>query len=393
MRLVITCFIFSIFSGALLGQITIERSDYTMQAGTRITAWRLDYSNAMLPAEGEGLVWDYSSLPLEDGFFTDFLAASNDSIPSANIMFTNFGGVLGLPEPRPINTFQLLDETGYGTVGTIHPEVRAPLGAFTGGAEDTLISREVVNVHPQRSSTIQFPLNFGDTWAYERDVNFNFEVSVAAFGLQGAPAGQLTRDSTVVSVVGHGTLILPNPGGIGLEPVSMEVLQVKEERVTTFTYTLAGQPAPPAMLNLLNIEQGEVQAFTRYYFFAKGLPRSAASIRFDQEGNIVLFNISDEVKNLVSSTADIQSEMVPVKAFPNPNQGRFQLRFDKPDAQSWTLDVYNFLGQSVHRQVIADQSGSIHTTVQTASLPAGQYRYILRNTAGRLMAAGNVVMN
>lgn len=390
MRLFITLFIFTLFSSFLLGQITIERSDFTLGEGREVS-WNLDYSNAFIPEEGEGMVWDFSDLALGIGFFFDYVAASSDELPTANLKTGITREILGGLATRPGEEYYLVDDTGRGPVGGIYEPTALPLALLTGGATDTLKVLRTVEDFMQSKATIQFPLNYGDTWAYDISTSSDFLISVAAFGVQNAPSGQITRDSAVLSVAGYGTLILPNPSGVG--SVSVEALMVKRERRLEFTYTLGGQPAPQVMLDALGLQQGESQSFTRYFFYTQGLGRSAANIRVNEDGQIDLFTIPDDLKNIVSSTSEVAAELIAAKVFPNPSSGSFQLAFDKPDTQTWTLDMYNFLGQSVHRQQIADPSGSTYTTVQTTALPAGQYRYILRNAAGRMMAAGNVVMN
>ena len=55
-------------------QITIERSDFTLEQGRRVVSWYLDYADAALPEPGEAMIWDYSELPVGNGYFVDFEA-------------------------------------------------------------------------------------------------------------------------------------------------------------------------------------------------------------------------------------------------------------------------------------------------------------------------------
>lgn len=389
MRLFITLTTLLFLSTQLQAQITIERSDYTLEEGREVN-WNLDYSNASPPEEGEGMVWDFSDLPLGNGFFFDYVAASSAEFPEANLKGAITRSILGGLAERPGEEFYLLDDTGRGPVGGIYEPTAVPLALLTGGATDTLKVLRTVEDFMGRKANIQFPLNYGDTWAYDISSDADFLISVAAFGVQNAPAGQITRDSAVASVSSYGTLILPNPSGIG--SVSMDVLMVKRVRKVVFTYTLGGQPAPQVMLDALGLEQGESQDFTRYFFYAKGLPRSAANIRVNGNGEIDLFTIPDEIKNIVSSTSKVAAEPVQVTAFPNPASGSFQLAFDKPDAQDWTVELHNALGQMVHRQVIAGGAGATHADVLLPNLPAGLHHYVLRSRTGMVMASGSVVL-
>jgi hypothetical protein len=392
MRLFITLTALLFLSAQAQAQITIERSDFTLEVGAQTKSWNIDYANAFIPTEGEGVIWDFSNLTLADSFLVNYAAPSSPAFPQANITEPSSASLLGGLAVQSGLSYNLLDDTGFGSLGLISEELDAPLGIFTGGATDTLKVLGKVIDYMQRRSTIQFPLNYGDTWDHDIDFDISFLVTVAAFGLQGVPAQQISRDSGVFVVAGYGTLILPNPGGPGLEPVSLDALMVKRTEKITNHYTLAGQPAPQAMLDLFGLQQGEIRTSTRYFFYAKGLPRTAANIQVNGNGDIDFFTISDEIKNLASSTPKVAAEPLQIKAFPNPASSSFQLAFDKPDAQDWIVELHNSLGQVVHQQAIAGGAGPTHETVLLPKLSAGIYHYVLRGRTGMVMAAGRMVL-
>jgi hypothetical protein len=392
MRLLITLTALLFLSAQVQAQITIERSDFTLEVGAQTKAWHVNYDNASIPEDGAGVVWDFSGLTLGSSFLVNYDAPSNPAFPQANITEPSFGTILGDLAVLPSVSYSLLDDTGYGALGLTNEEIHVPLGTITGGASDTLTVLGKVIEYTERRTLLQFPLNYGDTWNYHLDFGLDFAVTFAAFGLQGVPAQQISRDSAILTVAGYGTLILPNPGGEELEPVSIEALMVKRNDRVTNNYTLGGQPAPQAMLNLFGLEQGESRTSTRYFFYTKGLPRTAANINLNGNGEIDFFTISDDIKNLVSSTSKVAAEPVPVRVFPNPASGSFQLAFDKPDAQDWTVELHNSLGQVVHRQAIAGGAGAIHETVLLPKCSAGLYHYVLRSRAGGIMATGSVVL-
>lgn len=338
------------------------------------------------------MVWDYSNLPLDGNFFVNYNAATNAAFPQANITEPVFSSLLGGLAIQPGLSYNALDDTGYGAFGLITEEISAPLAIFTGGADDTLTVLGGVMDYMQRRNNIQFPLNYGDSWGYVIDFQVDFLVTVAAFGLQNTPAGQVSSDSTTHTVAGYGTLVLPNPEDAGADPVSLEVLMVKRPRTVTNNYTLGGMPAPQVMLDLFGLEQGESQTSTRYLFYAKGLPRTAANILVNEQGVITSFTISNEITNVINSTSKAAPKPVQVKAFPNPASSSFQLAFDKPDAQDWSVELYNSFGQTVHRQVMAGGAGPVQESVLLPQISAGMYHYVLRSHTGAVTASGHLML-
>ncbi|MEQ8703202.1 MAG: T9SS type A sorting domain-containing protein [Phaeodactylibacter sp.] len=389
MRSLITLFTLLFLGTQMEAQITIERSDFNLESGMRVVGWNLDYSNANLPEEGEGLVWDYSDLLLTDTLASDYSTPSNALFPEANLTDMASRQALGGVGNQPGNSYYLLDDTGHGPIGEVYGALDVPLVTFTGGAEDVLKILETEHDFMERKSTIQFPLNFSDSWAYDITTETDYLVTVSAFSLQNTPAGQMTRDSAFCSVVGHGTLILPNPDGSG--SVSMEALMLKRTRAITFNYTLGGQPAPQIMLDLFGLQQGEVQNLTRYFFYAKGLPRSAANIRVNAQGDIDFFTISEEIKNLITSSSEAEAVTFSTKVFPNPVRAGEMLSVEIPEGlQKGSIELLDMSG----RVVFSTQIGAGQSTAAVLSLPVqlpgGSYIYRISDTNKEVRGIGKL---
>lgn len=375
----------------LKAQITIERSDITLEPGDHVVSWSLDEKDAFVPEHGENKVWDYSNLILEDSASLEFKETSSTDFPDANIVIrATISGLSGLAT-IPTDYFYSLDGDGYLNHGEEYEPYTVSLQPITGVATDSLTFLESKQVYNDPKIIFNFPLNYGDQWSTDNTLSFDFLISIAGFGLQDTPSGQTIREEVTDSVVGHGTLILPNPNGSG--SVSMECLLTKRTILSTYNYFLGGQPAPQVMLDALGLTQGSVSIVTNYMFYAKGLPRAAATMGFFGDESVGFMNISDDIKDLTTSTADRTVEMLAVKAFPNPARESYQLNFDKPDPQTWTLEMFNILGRQVHHQSIESGDGPTQITVSCPSLHTGHYTYVLRNKVGSLMASGTVVLH
>ena len=376
MKQTITLIALLSLSTILQAQITIERQDFTLEAGTQTKAWVVDPDNAFEPQAGEGVVWDFSNLTLGESFLTDYEAPSSPLFPQANITEPSSGSFLGGLAVQPSVSFNTLSDTAYGNWGLIGEATDIPLAPLTGGSTDTLKAFELVVQFEQPRNFIQFPLNYGDTWSHNESYNIDYLVSVAAFGLQGVPAQQISQDSTFYEVAGYGELILPNPQGAELEPVSMEALMIKRGRVVTDNYTLGGQPAPQVMLDAFGLEQGETQITTRYLIYAKGLPRTAANIEVNSEGEVVFFTISDDIVQFINSTSNAAAAPATTKAFPNPATAGALLSVEMPAAvDNGVLELIDAHGRQAAVWPVNGLKGQIVQYTLPAHLQAGMYMY------------------
>ena len=335
MRLIITTFAL-LFLGALAhAQITIERQDYTLEVGAQNKSWTVDFSNATVPQDGEGVVWDFSGVALEESFLVNYEASSSPLFPESNITEPSFGSFLGGLAIQESTSYNLLSDTAYGNWGLIGERVDIPLAGLTGGATDTLKALEMVVQNEQPRNVIKFPLNYGDSWSHNSSYSIDYLVTVAAFNLQGGPAQQITDN-----------------------------------------YTLVGQPAPQLMLDAFGLEQGETEITTRYFIYAKGLPRSAANILVDSNGEVISFNVSDDIKQFVSSTSQAVAKPVAVKAFPNPVVAGAPLSVEMPATiNNGVLELVDALGRQVAVWPVSGLQGQIVDYNLPNHLQAGLYMY------------------
>lgn len=376
MRLTITIFAL-LFSGVFANaQITIERQDFTLEAGMQTKAWYLDHTGASVPEIGEGQVWDFSGLSLDGSFTADYEEPSSSLFPQANITEPSFPTLLGGLGVQTGLNYNSIDDSGYGSWGSIGEQVTVPLAPVTGMDTDNLTILELVIQYTQRRDILKFPLNYGDLWIHSETYNVDFLVTVAGFGLQNVPAGQTIQDSVSYEVAGYGTVILPNPEGSDQEPVSIEGWLIKRDRITVNNYTLGGQPAPQLMFDGFGLTQGESQVTTRYFIYAKGLPRTAANIGVDANGEITSFTISDDITQLISSTSQPTAEPLQAKAFPNPIVAGEALSVELPATiQNGALELLDALGRQVAIWPVSGLQGQIVPCNLPAHLQARLYVY------------------
>lgn len=385
-----TLFVFCLGCLSMQAQITVDRQDYTLQIDSVVKGWRISTAGLDLPEEGADVTWDFSGQAILGQSNYVKTPANNPLFPQANVTdISLLPGLNGLAQV-PTTFFEVLDDDGYRVIGRLTEEVKVPSGPLTGSPGDTITFVETTNTYQEPNYYVRFPLNYNDTWISNIELTTNYEITVAAFGLNQTPASQVTTTERTDTVTGWGTLILPHPDGTG--SVEMEVLMLRINRIQETNFFLAGMPAPQVMLDALGLTQGEIITSTDYSFFAKGFPRTVLSINTDGQGNYESASISDDIRNITSSTYNQRPELVVTLVAPNPSRGDFNLQFTKTDTQPWTLDVFNALGQNTLRQTITEFDGQVNTPIRLESDSKGMHHYILRNAAGAVVGSGNLLI-
>lgn len=148
------------------------------------------------------------------------------------------------------------------------------------------------------------------------------------------------------------------------------------------------------MLDLFGLQQGEEDVIKRYYFYAKGLPRSAANIRVDSNGNIDQFNISDALQDVISSSESQTIEPVAMQAFPSPLRVGDALSVQMPfEVLNGTFELIDAYGRQVAAWPVDAAQGQVVQYTLPANVQAGMYAYRLvdRNTQLRGIGKLNVI--
>jgi len=380
-----------LLASPFFAQITFERPDYnfTTEGGT-IVSWNMATDGVMFPEEGANVVWDYSAQALSSSYsYSKEPLVSDPLFTDANLVEMSSGLALNLVE-QGVNFYERLDQDGYKVVGRSTAALSVPAQTITGGANDTISFLGSSNLYEEPLYYVKFPMNYEDTWDTEINIEGNYLMTVAAFGLNHVPASSIYNYKETKDVAGYGTLILPHPDGDGT--VSLDALLLKGTTVRTDSFFLAGQPAPQLMLDALGLVQGGVSIETDYLFYAKGLDRSALYVGV-KNGQITTISMADDIRNVISAIKLVPDNLVETTVFPNPTTGNFQVSFDKPDAKAWDISIYDPLGRLVNQAIIDAPAGEVS---QQLSLPRstnpGWYPFVIRNADRMVRASGRILL-
>jgi len=252
------------------------------------------------------------------------------------------------------------------------PEV-FPIGQLTGGPQDTLTFPGNASIFEEPGYNIKFPTTYGDSWTSEYYYTTNFNLTVAAFGLNNTPGYQKQKIVKTDSVVGAGTLTIPTSVGVS---IPYEVLLIKESRVATDSVFLGGQPAPQTLLDAFGIVQGGSSALNRYKFYAENFERPILEIFMSEDWATTEFAyyISNDIETVgIRNLSNISN----VNVFPNPIEAGTSLFFTQTqNFSNPVLQVYDMLGREVFNQRINNNSSVIEWNVP-ANLENGVYIYNL----------------
>ncbi|MDP4827334.1 MAG: hypothetical protein NWR73_06595, partial [Flavobacteriales bacterium] len=267
--------------------------------------------NIPAPQEGSNIVYDYSSLVAVDQDMIPYIPATREGFTDYDRFSYGFSS-LG-PVPLYSEYYTLKTAAGIQRTGSYKLPQNLSLELFTGSNLDSLIFPGNSEIFEDPVFDIQYPAAYASSWASDYTFTTNFNITVAAFGLNQVPGYQFQTVEFTMDVVGSGTLILPTLEGPS-EP--FDVLVFKDSRVMTDTIYLGGALAPAPLLDAFGLTQGQEYAQNRYFFYTE-----------NQERPLMVLNMSDDwltvercffaSEGITNSVATVENATF-AKPFPNP---------------------------------------------------------------------------
>lgn len=381
----------------LQAQITIERSDYTLEFDAPIVRIVADNpAELTIPEAGEDMLWDYTAISFPTSNVNTIAGLEETSapeMPDANIAFSFLNTGLFLPglffESK---NYQILDEEGYRLVGRSHEPTDYPIGAITGTPTDSINFLYVLDDLQDPLIYVEFPINYGNSDINHFNTNNDLLLTATPFGLDHVPGNIQFQYQQELTVDGWGSVQVTNP--LDGEVVEIEVLMIKEIQIRTDSAFLGGGPAPQSLLDNFGLIQGNVvTAIENYEFWAKGLDYPVMRIEVFADGTYSGF-LNANASSLVGTSDKIAAELIPVAVAPNPSDGHFQMNFIKNNAADWTLEIHDFIGRIIHQQTITGAQGAVNepVSVNVNVNASGTHVYLLRNEVGKIMGTGKVLL-
>lgn len=376
-------FTFSCFTG--FSQVTITADNYPRGTSFNDEVRYVPFPNISLPSEGDNQVWDYSDLPQgEPRSLIHYDATSDPDLPGMLNFFDynfQFQGFF-----VPSITFEAIDDQGWYEAGRETYEIAYPIGAITGGVNDTLRFVHSKSLFEGRIDFLHFPVSYQSQWEQSFTEYFNYELTVAGFGLNNIPGYFKRNHAQVREMVGQGQLIIPKEDG---SPSNlMDVLLLKVVRTQQDSVFLGGAPAPPPLMAAFGLEQGTIRQDSFYTFYRPGF--GAVALNINMDGNLI-FSAFYRPQAAELSTATDELVKAQLSVYPNPVRAGEALYLDFPEGtKSSSIVLYNAVGQRIHQEGIDDTSRQVVEYQIPPNLPTGTYFYQLSGHNGGILHAGQL---
>jgi hypothetical protein len=372
MKNVTTLLVLCCFSAAAFGQtpFTITYNNFPFYSTQNYQGPNTG-SNLTPTANGN---WNYSTLHTTASTSSNYYVETDPFYTSAGVNvyiddFKNLTSALG---------YIIYNEFDFNNSGVydkgIYVDAQAyGLGALSGNNLDSIRFPLQGYIYPTARKVMQFPATFQTAWTSQNRRWVNFDLSVAAVGLNKTPGQHVFTTIRTDSIAGWGKMRVYSNGSPSIQ---YDVLINKSYQYAVDSFFLGGAPAPPALLTAFGLTQGQQTGINkRYTVFREGYSTPLAVFLYGSNNYTTPTGIYFDKDNLTPTTGVHGADKFDFATllFPNPSSSglvNVQLTGNVPE-----LDMY----QVIDLQGRIVQSGNVDTNegllqIQMGKqVPNGQY--------------------
>lgn len=371
------------------GQVKITQADFPRAKEFIDSVRYIQQVGISNPEEGPDLVWDYSALlPGELRTFEHFDATNDPNFQNVlnyRNSALNFQGFI----IENIN-YEAIDSSGFYDYGRSIKGVTYSIRQITGGQNDSLHFVGRNEKFEGRIDDLRFPLSYQDMWSNTRIEYFNFELTVAGFGLNKTPGTRKSIINESREVVGYGGLIIPKSDGT--PSALMDVLLVKVNRTRVDSFFLGGAPAPPQLMAAFGLTQGAVANSQYYNFYKPGFAGRVLDIGQVNSTTAQAFYRPQAADGL--STVHNLNHLANFNHFPNPvSAGQSVTLSSDINIELGTVSIMDMTGRTLY-QTSFDSSFSKDIQLDIPyAISSGMYLYHVNDQNGMLVGVGKLMIN
>ncbi len=380
--------ILSLATLPLFAQVVIDQSNFTRTAGFVDAGFQASATGVVAPSHGDNQTWDYSGLVNANPFSTVWTDASgNTDFPAAlnyrdqQLSFQGF--------PISAHLYEAVDADGWYDLGRVLEAASYSITTISGGANDVLEFPAQVQEYEGRLNLLDFPVEFEKTWTQSYTEHTQFNLTVAAFGLNSAPGEAQRIHTQTRTVVGQGQLIIPDANGNPSGP--LDALLIRIERSAVDSTFLGGAPAPPALMSAFGLTQGNTVTEDYYTFYVENFHNTVLNINLNAQGGVSTVFYRPTAAELSTSVADL-GRVDAIRTYPNPIVAGETLTTALGNRNAVTVEMVDMTGRIVASSSINEVNVGQARINLPASLTSGIYSVIVRGTDAAPMSVSKVVV-
>lgn len=372
----------------LLAQVTIDQSNYPATAGYNDLYSVGATAGVVAPSVGASQTWDYSALVETSTVNSVHVDATSDpNFPDALNHYESNRSFQGLFIPSHLYT--AVDANGYYEYGRSFSDVTYSVAAISGGANDSLNfpdGNHVFQFDNGRPEYLGFPATYLSSWTGTRLEPTDFNLTVAAFGLNNTPGQRIKTYTDTREVVGYGTLVIPLANGN--PSAAMDVLLIESSVTAIDSFFLAGSEAPEPLLDAFGITQGATASSSSFLFYMPGF--HSPLLRFGMDGQSIA-SIGYRPAGATVPTGISSVELENVSIYPNPVAAGTSLTINLGEAGEAvsSIELIDVTGRSVAYQTLQSTNARLDIP---SSLVSGVYSVVLRDSEAAPLKTSRIVV-
>lgn len=376
------CILAAFSTGLLSAQpLVLNQSNYAaVEPGDFLLFNTLDVSGVGFPARGEDMVWDYTGAQSWGYITMEYTIPDNSSFPTATVS-------------RPISysltdyiiegeAYEEINQDGHNVLGHSFEETSVELDFGIATGTLTVPSQNA----PFYRREIVFPATYGSHWNTP-DTRYVVEARLTALLYNNTPAHLVQHHITQDTVIGWGTLVLP-------DQQSYEVLLKKRTSIQIDSFYIDGAAASSLILSPLGLKQKDTTLMEIYTFHAAGIKGALLTheriTRQGETDEFVYYNAS-----IPTSVTEYPASPVSSRLYPNPvTAGDAVVEFDKTDDARWSVSIIDMTGAAILTLPVTAPAGQVRIPLLSdASVANGAYRYSIRDGRGVHVGGGAIVLS
>lgn len=291
--------LFCIISLNVHSQITLDYTNFLVPPLATYSLQGAVISGDSVPSAGANRTWDYGNL-VNSSFHTtrDYIPETNPEFPNARrqIVAGDYRFFAGFTDT--VYEHQSNNNSGLKFIGATTNRTAYSLAFKTGVSTDSLILLSQNIFYGGSKIAFPYPFTYQSRWLLGEYIVFNMQISLASQQLDHAPLTFVSSTLNHRTIVGWGKMKVPS------NPHYVQCLMMKILRNETDSFYVNGIPADSAVLQVLDVTQGQRISTYQYSFKRKGIEHELMVFTLDSAYNTIKKIVYDDKYSNIGCGSD-----------------------------------------------------------------------------------------